>query len=45
MEGDVTNGVCGLHFTVTWHEYRPHWLTWFLNRRARIKVLDSPGGS
>jgi hypothetical protein len=20
MEGDVTNGVCGLHFTVTWHD-------------------------
>jgi hypothetical protein len=20
MEGDVTNGLCGLHFTVTWHD-------------------------
>jgi len=20
MEGDITNGLCGLHFTVTWHE-------------------------
>ncbi len=20
MEGDVTNGSCGLHFTVTWHD-------------------------
>ena len=20
MEGDITNGVCGLHFTVTWHD-------------------------
>jgi hypothetical protein len=20
MEGDVTDGVCGLHFTVTWHD-------------------------
>lgn len=20
MEGDVTNGVCGLHFTVNWHD-------------------------
>ena len=19
MEGDVTNGICALHFTVTWH--------------------------
>jgi len=20
MEGDITNGLCGLHFTVTWHD-------------------------
>ncbi|HUN39991.1 MAG TPA: hypothetical protein VMU81_06860 [Acetobacteraceae bacterium] len=20
MQGDITNGVCGLHFTVTWHD-------------------------